>query len=240
MTERATALRPLLSNQNLWAALAIGICRASGAISRFESKGRSAGGRQAPHADTTERERNVPMTTRGAQADDPRETLCYAIGDSTLGSLLVASSAKGVASILIGDDPAALIEELRSDFPGAVVRATDDNRLVARVAAAIENPSIPIDLPLDTRGTAFQQKVWAMLRTIPVGVTWTYTALAHHIGEPKAVRAVASACAANKHAVVIPCHRVVRSDGASCGYRWGVQRKRTLIALETASVRTVA
>jgi AraC family transcriptional regulator of adaptative response/methylated-DNA-[protein]-cysteine methyltransferase len=180
------------------------------------------------------------MTTRATQADDPRETLRYAIGYSTLGSVLVASSAKGVASILIGDDPAALIEELRGDFPDAILQAIDDDRLVARVAAAIENPSIRIDLPLDTRGTAFQQKVWAMLRAIPVGVTWTYSALAGHIGEPKAVRAVASACAANKHAVVIPCHRVVRSDGSPSGYRWGVQRKRTLIELEAAFVRTFA
>ena len=180
------------------------------------------------------------MMTRSAQADDPRETIRYAIGDSALGSVLVASSTKGVASILIGDDPPALIEELRGDFPDAILQAIDDDRLVARVAAAIEDPSIRIDLPLDTRGTAFQQKVWTMLRAIPAGVTWTYSALASRIGEPKAVRAVASACAANKHAVVIPCHRVVRSDGSPSGYRWGVQRKRTLIELEAASARTVA
>jgi AraC family transcriptional regulator, regulatory protein of adaptative response / methylated-DNA-[protein]-cysteine methyltransferase len=180
------------------------------------------------------------MSTLAAQADDPRETLRYAIGDSALGRVLVASSVKGVASILIGDDPAALIEELRGDFPDAILQAIDDDRLVARVVAAIENPSIPVDLPLDTRGTAFQQKVWAMLRGIPPGVTWTYSALASRIGEPKAVRAVASACAVNKHAVVIPCHRVVRSDGSPSGYRWGVQRKRTLIELEAASARTVA
>jgi AraC family transcriptional regulator of adaptative response/methylated-DNA-[protein]-cysteine methyltransferase len=180
------------------------------------------------------------MTTRSTPADDPRETLRYAIGDSALGSVLVASSTKGVASILIGDDPTALIEELQGNFPGASLQAVDDDRLVARVVAVVENPSISIDLPLDIRGTAFQQKVWAMLRAIPAGATWTYSALAGRIGEPKAVRAVASACAANKHAVVIPCHRVVRSDGSPSGYRWGAQRKRALIESEAAPARTVA
>jgi AraC family transcriptional regulator of adaptative response/methylated-DNA-[protein]-cysteine methyltransferase len=180
------------------------------------------------------------MPTRAAQAAAPPETLHYAIGESALGSVLVASSAKGVASILIGDDPTALIEELQGNFPGAGLQAVDDDRLVARVVAVVENPSISIDLPLDIRGTAFQQKVWAMLRAIPAGATWTYSALAGHIGEPKAVRAVASACAANKHAVVIPCHRVVRSDGSPSGYRWGAQRKPTLIESEAAPARTVA
>ena len=180
------------------------------------------------------------MTTQATQTDGSRETLRYAIGDSVLGRVLVASSAKGVATILIGDDPTALIEELRGDFPGAILQAIDDDRLVARVAGVIEHPSIRIDLPLDIRGTAFQQKVWAMLRTIPAGATWTYSTLARRIGEPKAVRAAASACAANKHAVVIPCHRVVRSDGSSSGYRWGVQRKRALIEFEAASARRVA
>jgi AraC family transcriptional regulator of adaptative response/methylated-DNA-[protein]-cysteine methyltransferase len=180
------------------------------------------------------------MTTRATPADDLREMLRYAIGDSALGSVLVASSAKGVASILIGDDPTALIEELQGNFPGASLQAVDDDRLVARVLAVVENPSISIDLPLDIRGTAFQQKVWAMLRAIPAGATWTYSALASRIGEPKAIRAVASACAANKHAVVIPCHRVVRSDGSSSGYRWGVQRKRALIESEASPARTVA
>jgi AraC family transcriptional regulator, regulatory protein of adaptative response / methylated-DNA-[protein]-cysteine methyltransferase len=180
------------------------------------------------------------MTTRSTPANDPRETLRYAIGDSALGRVLVASSANGVASILIGDDRTTLIEELQSNFPDAILQAVDDDRLVACVVAVVENPSISIDLPLDIRGTAFQQRVWAMLRAIPAGATWTYSALASRPGEPKAVRAVASACAANKHAVVIPCHRVVRSDGSPFGYRWGVQRKRALIESEAAPARTVA
>jgi AraC family transcriptional regulator of adaptative response/methylated-DNA-[protein]-cysteine methyltransferase len=143
-------------------------------------------------------------------ANDRYETLCYAIGNSMLGTVLVASSAKGVASILIGDDPFALIKELKGKFPGATLRATDDDRLVERVAGLIENPSVSVNFPLDIRGTPFQKKVWAALRAIPAGVTATYSAVARRIGEPNAVRAVASACAANKLAVAIPCHRVPR------------------------------
>ena len=173
-------------------------------------------------------------------ANDPHETLCYAIGNSMLGAVLVASSAKGVASILIGDDPAALIEELKDKFPGATLRATVDDRLVDRVADLIENPSVSADFPLDIRGTPFQKKVWAALRAIPAGVTATYSALAGRIGEPNAVRAVASACAANKLAVAIPCHRVPRTDGSLSGYRWGVQRKRALIEREAAPARMTA
>jgi AraC family transcriptional regulator, regulatory protein of adaptative response / methylated-DNA-[protein]-cysteine methyltransferase len=171
---------------------------------------------------------------------DRHETLCYAIGNSALGSVLVASSGKGVASILIGDGPAALIEELKGNFPGAALRAVDDDRLVDRVIGSIENPAMSVDLPLDIRGTPFQQKVWAALRAIPAGVTTTYSAQAGRIGEPKAVRSVASACAANKLAVAIPCHRVLRTDGSLSGYRWGAQRKRALIEREAASARMTA
>jgi AraC family transcriptional regulator, regulatory protein of adaptative response / methylated-DNA-[protein]-cysteine methyltransferase len=167
-------------------------------------------------------------------ANDSQETLCYAIGNSMLGSVLVASSARGVASILIGDKPPSLIEELRDSFPRAELRAVDADRLVDRVIALIEDPALDIDLPLDIRGTPFQQKVWAALRAIPAGLTTTYAALAGRIGEPKAVRAVASACSANKLAVAIPCHRVLRADGSLSGYRWGVQRKRALIEREAA------
>jgi AraC family transcriptional regulator of adaptative response/methylated-DNA-[protein]-cysteine methyltransferase len=168
------------------------------------------------------------------------ETLCYAIGSSVFGSVLVASSGKGVASILIGDEPACLLEELAGNFPGATLRAIDDDRLLDRVIAMIENPTMDVDLPLDIRGTPFQRRVWAALRTVPAGVITTYAALATRIGKLKAVRAVASACAANKLAVAIPCHRVVRSDGSVSGYRWGVQRKRALIEREAAPARMTA
>jgi AraC family transcriptional regulator, regulatory protein of adaptative response / methylated-DNA-[protein]-cysteine methyltransferase len=173
-------------------------------------------------------------------ANDPHETLCHALDNLALGSVLVASSGKGVIFILIGDDPRTLIEELKSNFPGATLRAVDDDRLVDRVVGLIENPSVSVDFPLDIRGTPFQQKVWAALRAIPAGVTTTYSVLAGRIGEPKAVRAVASACAANKLAVAIPCHRVLRTDGSLPGYRWGVQRKRALIEREAASAQMTA
>jgi AraC family transcriptional regulator of adaptative response/methylated-DNA-[protein]-cysteine methyltransferase len=221
-------------------------CRDEIAAFRYEDKSRSVDNRRYPHAGIIERERNVPMMTSAqtrlsaTPANDPHETLCYAIGNSALGSILVASSAKGVASILIGDDPAALIEELKGNFPGATLRAIDDDRLVDRVAGLIENPSVSVDLPLDIRGTPFQQKVWAALRATPAGVTTTYSSFAGHIGEPNTVRAVASACAANKLAVAIPCHRVLRTDGSLSGYRWGVQRKRALIEREAALARMTA
>jgi AraC family transcriptional regulator of adaptative response/methylated-DNA-[protein]-cysteine methyltransferase len=175
-----------------------------------------------------------------APANDLHETLYYAIGNSVLGSVLVATSGKGVASILIGDDRASLIEELKGNFPDAALQAADDDRLVDRVIGMIENPTVSVDLPLDIRGTPFQPKVWAALRAIPAGMTMTYAALAGRIGEPKAVRAVASACAANKLAVAIPCHRVLRTDGSLSGYRWGVQRKRALIELEAVPARMTA
>jgi AraC family transcriptional regulator of adaptative response/methylated-DNA-[protein]-cysteine methyltransferase len=168
------------------------------------------------------------------------EILSYTVGKSTLGSVLVASSAKGVAAILIGDDTPSLVEELRDGFPGAVLQATDDDRFIGRVVGLVEDPSSTVDLPLDIRGTQFQQKVWAALQAIPAGVTETYSDLASRVGDPNAVRAVASACAANKLAVAIPCHRVLRADGSLSGYRWGVDRKRALIARETFVTRMTA
>ena len=164
--------------------------------------------------------------------NDGHEVLSYAVGKSTLGSVLVASSTKGVAAILIGDDTPSLVEELRDSFPGATLQATEDDRVVGHVVGLIEDPSSIADLPLDIRGTPFQQKVWAALQDIPAGVTETYSDLANRVGDPNAVRAVASACAANKLAVAIPCHRVLRTDGSLSGYRWGVDRKRALIVRE--------
>jgi AraC family transcriptional regulator of adaptative response/methylated-DNA-[protein]-cysteine methyltransferase len=178
--------------------------------------------------------------TRAEAATDGRETLSYAVGKSTLGSVLMASSAKGVAAILIGDDIPVLVAELRASFPDVALRAVDDDRLIGRVVGLVEDPSGSIDLPLDIRGTPFQEKVWAALRTIPAGATATYSDLAARVGDPKAVRAVASACAANKLAVAIPCHRVLRTDGSLSGYRWGVERKRALIEREAAPARITA
>jgi AraC family transcriptional regulator of adaptative response/methylated-DNA-[protein]-cysteine methyltransferase len=151
-----------------------------------------------------------------------------------LGWILVAKSEKGVCAILLGDDPDALIHDLQDRFPRARLIGGDAEfeTLIASVVGLIEAPGLGLDLPLDIRGTAFQQRVWAALRKIPPGTTATYGDIARRIGAPKSIRAVAGACAANALAVAIPCHRIVKSDGALSGYRWGVERKRALLDRE--------
>jgi AraC family transcriptional regulator, regulatory protein of adaptative response / methylated-DNA-[protein]-cysteine methyltransferase len=158
----------------------------------------------------------------------------FTIGECSLGSVLVAQSARGVCSILIGEDPARLAEDLRHRFPKAnlVASVNGQEELAAQVAGLIEKPGAGLDLPLDVRGTAFQQLVWEALQRIPPGSTATYTDIAWQIGMPGAVRAVAQACGANALAVAIPCHRVIRNDGSLSGYRWGIERKRALLARE--------
>jgi AraC family transcriptional regulator, regulatory protein of adaptative response / methylated-DNA-[protein]-cysteine methyltransferase len=160
----------------------------------------------------------------------------FAVGQASLGAVLVAATNKGVCAILLGDDAHALVRELQDRFPRAEFEGGDAEfeRMVAQVVGLVEAPGERLDLPLDIRGTAFQQRVWAALRAIPPGKTATYKEIARAIGRPTAVRAVAQACAANPLAVAIPCHRVVRTDGDLSGYRWGVERKRTLIAREAA------
>jgi len=140
-----------------------------------------------------------------------------------------------VCAILIGDDPDALARDLQDRFPRAELIGGDANfeQLVAKVVGLVEAPGVGLDLPLDVRGTAFQQRVWQALREIPAGSTVSYADLAQRIGAPKSVRAVAQACGANALAVAIPCHRVVRNDGALAGYRWGVERKRALLERES-------
>ena len=158
----------------------------------------------------------------------------FALGECSLGSILVAATDKGVCAIALGDDPAALLRDLQDRFPQAQLIGGDKDfeQLVAKVVGFVETPGIGLDLPLDVRGTAFQQRVWQALRDIPAGSTASYTEIARRIGRPKAVRAVAQACASNALAVAIPCHRVVRNDGSLSGYRWGVERKRDLLARE--------
>jgi AraC family transcriptional regulator, regulatory protein of adaptative response / methylated-DNA-[protein]-cysteine methyltransferase len=160
----------------------------------------------------------------------------FAIGECSLGSILVASSERGVCAILIGDDPEALSRTLEDRFPRAQIIGGDAKfeELVAKVIGFVEAPAIGLDLPLDVRGTAFQHRVWHALREIPAGKTASYADIAKRIGAPKAVRAVARACAANPVAVAIPCHRVVRTNGGLSGYRWGVERKRALLERERA------
>ena len=177
------------------------------------------------------------MTPTRFRAGGAGASIRFAVGECTLGSILVAATEKGVAAILLGDDPAKLVEELQDRFPKAELVGGDREfeQLVAKVVGFVETPALGLDLPLDVRGTAFQQRVWRALREIPAGSTTTYSALARKIGRPKAVRAVGQACAANPIAVVIPCHRVVRNDGNLSGYRWGVERKRDLLAREARS-----
>lgn len=162
--------------------------------------------------------------------------IAFALGQCSLGAILVARSQRGVCAISLGDDPDALLRELQDRFPRADLVGGDAGfeALVAQVVGLIEHPGIGIDLPLDVRGTAFQQRVWDALRAIPAGETTSYAQIAQRIGAPRAVRAVAGACAANTLAVAIPCHRVVRSDGALSGYRWGVERKHALLLRERA------
>jgi AraC family transcriptional regulator, regulatory protein of adaptative response / methylated-DNA-[protein]-cysteine methyltransferase len=161
--------------------------------------------------------------------------IAFAIGQCSLGAILVARSDKGVCAILLGDDPNALAHDLQDRFPNANLTGGDAafEDVVAKVVGCVEAPGLGLDLPLDLRGTAFQQRVWQALQKIPAGQTASYAEIARRIGEPKSVRAVAAACAANKIAVAIPCHRVVRSDGALSGYRWGVERKRALLKKES-------
>jgi AraC family transcriptional regulator of adaptative response/methylated-DNA-[protein]-cysteine methyltransferase len=165
------------------------------------------------------------------------ERITFAIGQSTLGAVLAASTERGVCAILLGDDPDALLQDFQRRFPNADLVGGDSGfeALVARVAGLVENPATQFDLPLDVRGTAFQMRVWAALQAIPMGKTADYSEIADRIGAPSAARAVARACAANPVAVAIPCHRVVRRDGDLSGYRWGVDRKRTLLERERKS-----
>jgi AraC family transcriptional regulator of adaptative response/methylated-DNA-[protein]-cysteine methyltransferase len=165
------------------------------------------------------------------------ETIRFAIGACSLGAILVAATGKGICAILIGDDPEVLARDLQDRFPNAQIEGADAafDQTVATIVGFVEAPHLGLALPLDVRGTAFQQRVWDALRAIPAGVTVSYAELAARIGVPTGARAVAGACAANPVAVAIPCHRVVRHDGALSGYRWGVERKRILLDREAAT-----
>jgi AraC family transcriptional regulator, regulatory protein of adaptative response / methylated-DNA-[protein]-cysteine methyltransferase len=158
------------------------------------------------------------------------------VGECSLGSILVAATEAGICAILLGDDPDALVRELERRFHRAELIAGDKTfeEWVAKVVGFVERPALGLDLPLDVRGTAFQRRVWQALREIPPGSTASYAEIAKRIGARSAVRAVAQACASNAIAVAIPCHRVVRNDGALSGYRWGVERKRELLKREAA------
>ncbi|HET9405346.1 MAG TPA: bifunctional DNA-binding transcriptional regulator/O6-methylguanine-DNA methyltransferase Ada [Burkholderiales bacterium] len=177
------------------------------------------------------------MTPGAYRAGGANTEIRFAIGKCALGSILVAQSARGICAIFLGDDPGALARELQDRFPRARLIGGDRayEKLVAKVVGFVEAPALGLDLPLDVRGTAFQQRVWQALRRIPAGRTASYTEIAKRIGSPQSVRAVAGACAANALAVAIPCHRVVRNDGGLSGYRWGVERKRALLKREAGT-----
>jgi AraC family transcriptional regulator, regulatory protein of adaptative response / methylated-DNA-[protein]-cysteine methyltransferase len=181
--------------------------------------------------------RLLGMTPSEFRAGGNGATIRFAVGECSLGAILVAATEKGVCAIQFGDDPDALLRNLQDAFPKAQLVGGDKGfeQLVAKVVGFVEAPQRGLDLPLHVRGTAFQQKVWRALRKIKPGKTASYTEIAKKIGEPNAVRAVAQACGANPLAVAIPCHRVVRRDGALSGYRWGVERKRALLAKEAAA-----
>lgn len=180
-------------------------------------------------------EQVLGMRAREYRAGGVGAVIRFAVGASSLGAILVAQSQRGICSILLGDDPDRLVRDLQDRFPKAELIGGDGDfeQLVAQVVGFIEAPGIGLNLPLDVRGTVFQQRVWQALREVPPGETASYAEIAERIGAPKAVRAVAQACAANHIAVAIPCHRIVRRDGDISGYRWGVERKRELLRRES-------
>jgi AraC family transcriptional regulator, regulatory protein of adaptative response / methylated-DNA-[protein]-cysteine methyltransferase len=169
----------------------------------------------------------------------PTETIRFVIDHFSLGTILIAASDQGVCAILLGDDPAELANDLTRRFKSAAIAPAQETLLVdlTRVIEVMESPtSIILDLPLDLRGTDFQKMVWAELCRVPPGVTASYAEIANRIGRPKAVRAVAAACAANPLALAVPCHRVRRADGSLSGYRWGIERKQSLLDREAAAI----
>jgi len=174
------------------------------------------------------------MTASSYRKGGANTEIRFAVGECSLGSILVAESERGVCAILLGDDPDALARDLQDRFSSATLIGGDREfeALVAKVVGFVEAPQLGLDLPLDVRGTAFQERVWQALREVPPGSTTSYAAIAERIGAPSSARAVGQAIGANPLAVAIPCHRVVRSDGAISGYRWGVERKRALLERE--------
>jgi AraC family transcriptional regulator of adaptative response/methylated-DNA-[protein]-cysteine methyltransferase len=193
---------------------------------------------QAGEATRTQAARERAVSARDTHAAHPGE-IEFVIRESTPGPCMVARSAVGVCAVLLGNDAAALRAELEARFPNAIVKGGGGqlDAFADSVIRLVESPVTALDVPLDLRGTAFQRGVWQAVREIPPGSTASYTDIATRIGRPDAARAVAQACSANMLAVVIPCHRVVRSDGALSGYRWGLERKRMLLDREKAALQ---
>jgi AraC family transcriptional regulator of adaptative response/methylated-DNA-[protein]-cysteine methyltransferase len=180
------------------------------------------------------------MTPTRFRKGGDKETIRFAVGACSLGAILVAATEKGIAEISLDDDPEILVRGLQDRFPNAELSGGDKDfeRMVACVVGFVEQPALGLDLPLDIRGTAFQHRVWQTLRSIPPGSTVSYSEVARRIGSPASSRAVARACAANRLAVAIPCHRVIRNEGGLSGYRWGIDRKRALLDRESRLVKS--
>lgn len=208
-----------------------GLQRGSGVSEAVYAAGYASSGRFYAEADQV-----LGMTPKAFRAGGAESAIRFAVAACSLGAILVAASDRGVCAISLGDDPETLVRELQTQFSAAQLIGQDQafEQMVANVVALVEAPERGLNLPLDIRGTAFQQRVWQVLREIPAGSTISYSELAERVGAPRAVRAVASACAANVLAVAVPCHRVVRLDGSLSGYRWGIERKRELLTRERA------
>lgn len=182
------------------------------------------------------------MTPREMQQGAAGIEVSYAIADSPLGRMLVAATAKGVCSISFGQSDHELVSSLKDQFPRATLSPEREAtgwlaQAIQFIAEHMEENPLAARFPLDVRATSFQQRVWQALREIPRGETVTYSELATKLGSPRAVRAVAGACAANPVAIVVPCHRVIGKDGSLTGYRWGTERKRRLLEAESLSLQ---
>lgn len=180
------------------------------------------------------------MTHNADRQFDAGTRINYAIADCDLGKLLVATTNKGICAVTLGDSSIKLIENLQTEFVKAttIVENQDRRDWIERILKSLEGKEVDRDLPLDIRGTAFQQQVWQALKKIPYGETRTYKNIADELNKPKATRAVGNACGTNPVALIIPCHRVLRSDGSLGGYRWGLDRKRKLLVMEQQHQQT--
>jgi len=178
------------------------------------------------------------MTPASYKKGAPGMDIGYTVAKTTLGKVLVAATPRGVSAVYLGDEEGALVEALRKEYPRAAIEraAAGDARWVQEIVRRVEGDAPSLDLPLDVQATAFQRRVWQELQKIPRGTTKTYTQVARALGKPEAVRAVARACATNPVSIIVPCHRVIRTDGQLAGYRWGLQRKEKLLAREAEAL----
>lgn len=207
--------------------------RTTGVYCRPSCAGRALRRNVSFHATREDARRAGLRPCKRCRPDEDRPVVRYAVGQCSLGAILVAASADGICAVLPGEDRETLLADLRRRFARtSLVEEAALAPWLRQVIAAVDEPAGTIDLPLVPRGTPFQQQVWRALRGIAPGSTATYADIAARIGLPKASRAVAQACGANPIAVLVPCHRVVRGDGTLSGYRWGVERKRALLARE--------